>query len=70
MIKIKDLERMLARVYTYSIASRQQIVYEESVWSLRLSEFKKTLIILDQMLDFKIEIFEEAKLKFKSERLR
>lgn len=43
MSKVKDLERMLARVYTYSIKSQQQIVYEELIWNLRLTEFRRTL---------------------------
>lgn len=47
MTKVKDLERMLQRCYSYSIKSQQYIVYEELIWNLRLTEFKKTLKILD-----------------------
>jgi len=43
MAKVCDLERMLARCYSYSIKSQQQIVYEELIWNLRLTEFRKTL---------------------------
>ena len=43
MTAVKDVERMLARCYTYSIHSQRQIVYEEMIWNLRLTEFRKTL---------------------------
>lgn len=70
MWKVKDLERMLARVYTFSIQSQAQIVYEEMIWNLRLTEFRKTLQILDQLMDLKINTFDELKHNFKCERLR
>ena len=61
MTKVKDLERMLQRCYSYSIKSQQYIVYEELIWNLRLTEFKKTLKILDQMLNIKVDLFEHVK---------
>ncbi len=70
MGKVQDLERMLARCYSYSIKSQQQIVYEELIWNLRLTEFRQTLQILDSLLDSKVSLFEHIKSEFKSERLK
>ena len=70
MTKVKDLERMLARCYTYSIKSQQQIVYEELIWNLRLTEFRKTLQSLDLLLDIKVSLFEHCKNDFNCERLK
>lgn len=61
---------MLARCYSYSIKSQQQIVYEELIWNLRLTEFRKTLQNLDTLLDIKVQLFEHCKDDFQCERLR
>jgi hypothetical protein len=45
-------------------------VYEEYIWNFRLTEFRKALQILDQMLDLKVSLFEHCKADFKSQRLR
>lgn len=70
MHKQHDLERLLARCYSYSIKSQQQIVYEELIWNLRLTEFRKTLVMLDSFVDLNVSLFEHVKRDFKSERLR
>ena len=69
MTAVKDVERMLARCYTYSIHSQRQIVYEEMIWNLRLTEFRKTLEQLDCVMDIKQKIFENVKENFSSKRL-
>jgi hypothetical protein len=58
MVCVKDLERMLSRCYTYSIHSQKQIVYEEMIWNLRLTEFRKTLEQLDCLLEINEKIFD------------
>ena len=40
------------------------------IWNLRLTEFRKILFTLDQVLNTKISIFEDAKHRFKSKRLQ
>ena len=57
---------MLARCYTYSIHSQKQIVYEEMIWNMRLTEFRKTLEALDILIEIKIKLLEKDKNKFKS----
>ena len=69
MVQVKDLERMLARCYTYSIHSQKQIVYEEMIWNMRLTEFRKTLEALDTLIEIKVKLLEKGKNNFKSKRL-
>ena len=64
MNKVKDLERMLARCFSYSIQSSKQIVYEEMIWNLRLTEFKKTLQSLEYLLEIKVQLFENCMQNF------
>lgn len=40
------------------------------MWNLRLTEFRKTLQLLDQLMFLKIDILDSVKSKFKNERLR
>ncbi|CDW88573.1 domain iii family protein [Stylonychia lemnae] len=75
-----DLERMLSKVYSYSVKAQIHIAYDDLSWNQRLKDFKKVLDLLDELLvrimylqllkEIKIEVFEYDKDNFKSERLK
>jgi len=73
-----DLERMLSKVYSYSVKAQVSIAYDDLSWNQRLKDFKKVLDLLDELLvrflvtlqEVKVEVFEVDKDGFKSQRLR
>lgn len=67
-----DVERLLTKVYTYSVRSvnDNSDVYVASSWNLKLTLFKKLLSHLTQLVHLIPEIFEVCKGDFKSKRLK
>jgi DNA mismatch repair ATPase MutS len=42
-----DIERMLSKVYSYSVKAQVQLAYDDISWNQRLRDFRKVLILLD-----------------------
>jgi hypothetical protein len=63
---------MLTRVYGYSVKSlaSDANIYEDQVWNMRLTMFKKVLHDLDDQIRLIPEVFEVVKSSFTSQRLR
>lgn len=45
-----DLERMLSKVYSYSVKAQVNLAYDDLSWNQRLKDFKKVLELLDELL--------------------
>jgi DNA mismatch repair ATPase MutS len=45
-----DIERMLSKVYGYSVRAQVHLAYDDISWNQRLRDFRKVLILLDQLM--------------------
>jgi DNA mismatch repair ATPase MutS len=41
--KLQDVERMLSKIYTYSVKAQVSFAHDDLSWNHRLSEFKRLL---------------------------
>ena len=67
--QLPDLEKLLARLYTYSIKHRIKAIYFEDVSLKKLKEFRQVLTTLKQTGDV-LSLLMKKKDEFKSNRLR
>lgn len=67
--KIPDLEKLLAKIFTYSIKHKVKAIYFEDVSLIKLKEFRQLLKLFKQVPEF-IETLMRKKDEFKSQRLR
>jgi hypothetical protein len=69
MSKLPDIEKLLAKIFTYSIKHRVKAVYFEDVSLIKMKEFRlllKTVRTVDELLH---DLSSKSE-KFKSQRLR
>jgi DNA mismatch repair protein MSH6 len=69
--KLPDLERMLSRIYTYSVKQSVKAIYIDIAIINRLDEFYTLLNNLKKLKDVVLEIFTDDIVKrLRSERLK
>lgn len=42
-----DIERMLSKVYSYSVRAQVHLAYDDVSWNQRLRDFRKVMILLE-----------------------
>jgi len=69
LARLPDIEKLLAKVFTYSIKQRVKAIYFEDVSLLKMKEFRMLLKTLRQLEDI-LDPLIKRKDEFKSLRLR
>ena len=66
--RITDLEKLLAKIFTYSVKHKTKAIYFEDVSLQKLKEFKTLLMAFKDIEDY-IAPLRKVKNEFRSERL-
>ena len=67
--KLPDMEKLLARVYAYSVQHRVKAVYFENVSAIKLKDFKNIMASMKSARD-SLTLFNDNISRFRSKRLK
>ena len=69
LAKLPDIERILSKIFTYSVKGKIKAFYIDANALNRLDEFYQLLKVFEEMIEFIAKLNKDWKSKLKSDRL-